>query len=134
MASDPGAKTRAQPPSGPGLVPALGAALIGLGVASLVIALAGSGFGGDGVPRVVKYANLIGAVLDIGLGVGVRGSRRAAWSFAVALGAVLVVINFIAAPYLLRAGTAGLVALGVAASRAGLFGLLTGEARAFAKG
>ena len=78
--------------------------MIVFGAVGVVLALAGLAFVVPKIPQVVVYANVTACVLDIALGFGVMQRRRAAWSFAVSMFGVFVVVNLLALPGMLRAG------------------------------
>jgi hypothetical protein len=81
-----------------------GGMMIVFGAVGVVLTLAGLAFVAPKIPQVVVYANVTACVLDIALGFGVMQRRRAAWSFAVSMFGVFVVVNLLALPGMLRAG------------------------------
>jgi len=81
-----------------------GGMMIVFGAVGVVLALARLAFVIPQIPEVVVYANLTACVLDIALGFGVMQRRRAAWSFAVSMFGVFLVVNLLALPGMLHAG------------------------------
>ncbi len=102
------------------LLPTAGLALVILGALGVVSAVLGFAFAPGKIPAVVRYANIAAAVVEIGVGLGVRRSLRAAWAFAVSLEGTLTLINLIALPQIAHAGTVGGISVAFAVARAGL--------------
>lgn len=113
----------AKPIAKPGaLLPTAALVMLFIGALGILGGVVGFAFGGA-VPPVVRYANLSGAVLEIALGLGLRGKRggqRAAWAFALSLEATLSLINLIALPQMAHAGVIGGVSILFAVIRGGL--------------
>ena len=113
-----------RPGAAPGaLLPLVAIALLAVGALGVLGGVIGFAFAGS-VPPVVRYANVSGAVVELALGLALRGNRpgglRAAWSFALSLEATLSLINLIALPQMAHASVIGGVSIAFAVARGGL--------------
>ena len=101
------------------LLPLAATAAIVLGSLGILGGALGFAFAGA-VPAVVRYANIAGSVVEIGLGLGLRRGDRAAWAFALSLEGTLTLINLIALPQMAHVGIVGAASIGFAVARTAL--------------
>lgn len=101
------------------LLPFAAIAALALGSLGIACGVLGFAFAGT-VPAVVRYANMAGAAVEIGLGLGLRRADRASWAFAVSLEGTLTLINLISLPQMADAGMVGAVSIAFAVARTAL--------------
>jgi hypothetical protein len=101
----------------------LGYFMLVVGAATLVTALAGSGFATPGLPPVLKFTGLFAGCAEILLGIGVLRRSAASWAFAVSIVFTLLLVDLLGAPQMLRGGVGGKIALALAVLRT-IYGVL----------
>ena len=105
------------------LLPPAAIVLVVVGALGVLGGIVGFAFGGA-VPPVVRYANVGAAVIEIAVGLGLRGGGthrlRAAWAFAVSCEGTISLINLIALPQMAHAGAVGAISIVFAVARGGL--------------
>lgn len=69
------------------------------------------------VPTVLRYLNQAGAIIEIIVAIGLLRRQRAAWAFALSLEGTLTLVNLLGLPYLLKAGLAGQLSVGLVVAR-----------------
>ena len=96
--------TTNKPAESAGVARIAGNMMIVVGALGIVLWLLGKAFVSPPLAEVVVYANVSACLLDVALGIGVVLKKRAAWSFAVSMFVVLIIVNLLALPGMYRAG------------------------------